>query len=151
MIFKWVLAGTFVASYIGEDGDKINHLFEWIDQNRVVHHVAFRYEKEVKPESVRTIKVECNEAWGVDEAASDLTNTWVTYRGYICNGYEVIMSDGKTVVVDEELKKEIEEKKEEPKSYDFEAEMRKNAEKKKKAAEERRKANKSVLKSYRIK
>lgn len=147
MIFKWVLVGTFFASFSGQDYDgKWNHLYEWKDQNGTPHHVAFRHDDEIDPVNVRSIKVQCKAVMGVDEATSDRVNQWVSYRAFICNGFEVTMMDKKVVVVDEELKEEVEKE-----ALDLQEIMKKNAENKRRMAEERRNENKKVLKSYRIK
>lgn len=150
MIFKWALFGTFFASYIGEDGNRWNHLYEWHDQNGTPYHISFQADKPINPINVRSLKVECKNAYGVDEKASDKFNRWISYKAYICVAWELKMSDKKIIILNKDLKEEHENKKEEKKES-FEEIMKKNAEKKKKAAEERLKANKSVLKSYRIK
>lgn len=145
MIFKWILIGTFVANYMGEDNGKYVHLYEWFD-NRTSYLVSFSHTSPIDPKDVRAVKVECDKVWGVTENDTERLNELVAYTAYICNGFEVIMTDNKKVVVDKDLKEEIEQK-----EFDFDAVEKANAEKKAIATEERRKANQKVLKSYRIK
>ena len=140
MIFKWILFGTFFASFTDKDYDGVyNHLYEWKDSSHVMHHVAFRHEKIIKPENVKSMVVECN---GMDGRASNRTNSWVTYNAYFCNAMEITMLDNTKINVEEPANSE-------PLSLEEQAKV--NSIKKKKEAEERLKTNKKVLKNYRIK
>ena len=134
MTFSIILFGTFFPMYIGADDNQINHLFKNY-KNGTAYNVAFQHETLIEARKVKKMRVQCHSAGMTDQTGR---------KGYVCNGLEIVMSDDEKIEVnkEEEIRKE---------GLDFEEIAKKNAETKKKESEERRKANKSVLKGYGIK